>query len=255
MNTPASRPEKDGDRIAKVIARSGLCSRREAERWIENGWVKVNGKPIHSAALDVLPTDEVTVKGTPLAAKEDPRLWIYYKPTGLVTTHNDPEGRPTVFQALGKSLPRVISIGRLDMNTEGLLLLTNDGEVARHIELPSTGWKRRYRARVYGPISEEAIAMLAKGVTVEGIKYAPIQLKIEEGTGRNRWVSVTLSEGKNREIRKVFEHIGCKVNRLIRVAYGSFQLGNLTLGEVREVPRKVIAEQLGSVVRFTKPKR
>lgn len=243
---------REGERIAKVMARNGVCSRREAEKLIESGCVKVNGERITSPALNVTADDVITIRGKQLEAADTSRLWLYHKPAGLVTTHRDPEGRATVFSSLPEYLPRVISVGRLDLNTEGLLLLTNDGELARHLELPSTGWKRRYRARVFGLVNEAALAPLTRGVTVDGIKYAPIETQIEKGAGRNRWVVVTLSEGKNREIRKVFEHIGCKVNRLIRTAYGPFQLGGLALGEVKEVPRKVMMEQLGRGVAIKK---
>lgn len=239
----------NGERIAKVIARAGICSRREAERLIETGKVKVNGERITSAALNVTDADVIHVAGRQVEAPDSTRLWLYHKPAGLVTTHRDTEGRPTVFSALPREMPRVISVGRLDLNTEGLLLLTNDGELARFMELPSTGWKRRYRARVFGLVTEAALAPLAKGITIEGVRYAPIETHIEPSTGRNCWVTVTLTEGKNREIRKVFEHIGCKVSRLMRLAYGPFQLGSLAAGEVREVPRKVIAEQVGKGIR------
>ena len=239
----------EGERIAKMMARSGLCSRREAEQWILEGVVKVNGEKITSPALNIGPDDVVTVRGKAMQRAEATRLWLYYKPAGLVTTHSDPEGRTTVFSVLKDKLPRVVSVGRLDLNTEGLLLLTNDGGVARHLELPSTGWKRRYRARVFGLVNEASLAPLNKGVTVDGVKYAPIETTIESGKGRNSWVTVTLVEGKNREIRKVFEHIGCKVNRLMRVAYGPFQLGSMVEGEIREVPRKVIAEQVGHLIK------
>jgi 23S rRNA pseudouridine2605 synthase len=236
-----------GERIAKVIARAGICSRREAEKLIESGKVTVDGKRITSPALNVTADHAICVDGKKLPQKSEARLWLYYKPLGLITSHHDPEGRSTVFAALPKHLPRVVSVGRLDLNTEGLLLLTNDGALARHMELPSTGWKRRYRARIYGLGSPEMLKKLANGVTVDGIKYGPVEVTIEKGAkeGRNVWAMVTLTEGKNREIRKVFDHIDCKVSRLIRVAYGPFQLGALTPGEIKEVPRKVLLEQLG----------
>lgn len=235
------------ERIAKIMARSGLCSRRDAEKLIARGDVAVNGTRITSPALNVSPQDAIIVQGKPLPRQIDSRLWLYYKPVGLVTTHRDEKNRPTVFAALPKDLPRVISVGRLDLNTEGLLLLTNDGALARHLELPSTGWKRRYRARIYGLLTPESLAQLKRGVTVDGVTYGAIEIALEkkEAQGRNVWAMITLAEGKNREIRKVLEHIGCRVSRLIRVSYGPFQIGNLKPGELREVPRKVIAEQVG----------
>jgi len=237
-----------GERIAKVIARAGVCSRREAEKIIESGAVTVSGKRIVSPALNVMPGDEICVHGKKIPQPEEKRLWLYYKPLGIVTTHKDENGRKTVFESLPKYLPRVISVGRLDLNTEGLLLLTNNGELSRHMELPSTGWKRRYRARIYGLDSPDTLKKLANGVTIDGIKYGSVEvvLEKEDRIARNIWAMITLTEGKNREIRKVFEHIGCKVSRLIRVSYGPFQLGNLKPGEVKEVQRKVLLEQLGS---------
>jgi len=237
-----------GERIAKVIARAGICSRREAEKLIESGQVTVNGKRSVSPALNVTATDEIIVQGKKLPEAMEPRLWLYYKPLGLVTTHNDEQGRNTVFNSLPKHMPRVISVGRLDLNTEGLLLLTNDGALSRHLELPANGWKRRYRARVYGLGAPEQLEKLARGVTVDGVKYGSVEVTIEKkpAEGRNVWAMVTLTEGKNREIRKVFEHIDCKISRLIRVSYGPFQLGALNPGEIKEVPRKVLLEQLGN---------
>jgi 23S rRNA pseudouridine2605 synthase len=239
--------ENKGERIAKAIARSGICSRRDAEKLILAGKVIVNGKRITSPALNVTGEDDITVGGTKLPARQAAKLWLYYKPVGLVTTHRDEKDRPTVFDALPKDMPRVISIGRLDLNTEGLLLLTNDGALARHLELPATGWKRRYRARVYGSLAPESLAKLKKGVEVEGVRYGPVEVTPEggQGQGRNIWAMISLAEGKNREIRKVLEHIDCKVSRLIRVAYGPFQIGSLKPGELREVPGKVLKEQLG----------
>lgn len=251
MNTSTPRETKNGERIAKIIARAGICSRRDAEKLIEAGHVTVNGQRITSPALNVTDEDNIQVRGKRLEAPDEARLWLYHKPAGLVTTHHDPEGRPTVFKALPAEMKRVISVGRLDLNTEGLLILTNDGALARHMELPATGWRRRYRARVFGLVNEAVLAPLQRGVTIEGVRYAPIEASVEKTSGRNSWVTVTLTEGKNREIRKVFEHLGCQINRLIRVTYGPFQLGSLAVGEVKEVPRKVIKEQLGRALKAT----
>jgi 23S rRNA pseudouridine2605 synthase len=235
-----------GERIAKVMARAGLCSRRDAERWIAEGRVAVNGRVLDSPALVVSETDDVRVDGKPLAAPERMRLWRYHKPAGLVTTHRDEKGRPTVFDALPKTLPRVISVGRLDLNSEGLLLLTNDGGLARRLELPATGWVRRYRVRVHGKPDAAALQSLAKGITIEGVNYGSIEAKFDKTQGSNAWVTVSLREGKNREVRRVFEHLGLPVTRLIRLAYGPFQLGHLARGAVEEVPGKVLKEQLGA---------
>lgn len=234
-----------GERIAKVLARHGVASRRGAEALIEEGKVSVNGKKITSAALNVTDEDIIAVSGKVLGEKEPSRLWLYHKPAGQMTTHRDPQGRPTVFEALPKELGRVISVGRLDLNSEGLLLLTNDGALARHMEHPDTGWRRRYRVRVYQTPSARDIAALARGITVEGVRYKPVEVVAETEGKSNVWLAVTLSEGKNREIRKLFDHLGHPVSRLIRVAYGPFQLGSLKPGEVKEVPRKVLKEQLG----------
>ncbi|MFM2421679.1 MAG: hypothetical protein RL291_209, partial [Pseudomonadota bacterium] len=238
-------------RIAKALARSGLCSRRDAERWIADGRVVVNGKRISSPALDVGPRDKIVVDGRPLPAPEPPRLWRYYKPRGLVTTHYDPEGRPTVFDTLPRDMPRVISIGRLDFNTEGLLLLTNDGELARHLELPATGWLRRYRVRAFGRITQSRLDQLADGLEAEGVRYGPIEATIDEAqedaraSGRNVWITIGLREGKNREVRNILGHLGVEVNRLIRVSYGPFQLADMRPGDVEHVRRRVLADQLG----------
>ncbi len=239
---PSSHP---GERIAKRIARSGLCSRREAETWIEAGMVKVNGKVITSAALNVTEADTVTVDNQKLKAKEPTRMWLYHKPTGLVTTHKDPEGRPTVFSALPTSMPRVISVGRLDLNSEGLLLLTNDGELARKLELPSNAWIRRYRVRVFGDITPRMIAEMKKGIVSKGVHYGSIEAIVDKQQGDNCWLTVALKEGKNREIRKVFDHFGCKVSRLLRLSYGPFVLGSLPKGELKEVPAKTIESFIG----------
>lgn len=234
-----------GERIAKVMARAGLCSRREAEAWIAAGRVSVNGVRLDTPAKTVVPEDSITVDGKPLPGKEPTRLWLYHKPRGLVTTARDPEGRPTVLAALPKSLPRVVTVGRLDINTEGLLLLTNDGGLARHLELPSTGWLRRYRVRVHGEVDEAALADLSKGVAVDGVLYGAIEAKLDRRQGSNAWLSIGLREGKSREIKKVMEHLGLAVNRLIRVSFGPFQLGDLPEGAVEEVKGRVLRDQIG----------
>lgn len=244
----------EGERIAKAIARAGLCSRRDAERLIADGRVKLNGRVLSSPAINVKPSDDVRVDGQPLPQKEESRLWRYHKPAGLVTSHKDPEGRRTVFDALREQLPRVISIGRLDINTEGLLLLTNDGELARLLELPATGWVRRYRVRAYGKPDPAALARLAGGVTIEGIHYGPIEASLDKAQGDNAWLNIAIREGKNREVKKICEHLGLTVNRLIRVAFGPFQLGDLERGGIAEVPAKVLAEQLGRKVTVSERK-
>ncbi|HEX8902343.1 pseudouridine synthase [Vitreimonas sp.] len=241
----SSEPFSDGERIAKFLARAGVCSRRDAERLIADGRVKVNGKVLDTPAFKVSAKDKVQVDGRPIGAVEPTRVWRYHKPTGLVTTHRDPAGRPTVFEHLPPGLPRVISVGRLDLTSEGLLLLTNDGELARKLELPSNGWVRRYRARAYGRVTQEELDHLKDGITVDGVRYGSIDAKLERGAGANAWISVAITEGKNREVRRVLDAIGLKVNRLIRVSYGPFQLGTLEPGAVEEIPRKVLKEQLG----------
>jgi 23S rRNA pseudouridine2605 synthase len=240
------RPE----RIAKAIARAGLASRREAEAWIADGRVAVNGKVIDSAALNVTQSDRVTVDGAPLPARERTRLFLYHKPRGLVTTNADPEGRPTIFAALPKRLPRVLSVGRLDMGTEGLLLLTNDGGLARVLELPETGWLRRYRVRAHGRVTQGELDALREGVTVDGIHYGPIEATLdrEPAEGANIWLTFAIREGKNREVRNVLRHLGLQVNRLIRVSFGPFQLRELGEGAVEEVRTRVLREQLGERV-------
>lgn len=235
-----------GERIAKRLARAGLCSRRDAERWITEGRVAVNNAVLTSPACVVRPGDIVQVDGKVVPEPEPARLWRYYKPSGLVTSARDEKGRATVFDRLPPELPRVVSIGRLDLTTEGLLLLTNDGELARFLELPATGWTRRYRVRVFGEVNEVQLAGLAKGPTIEGVKYGPIEAVLDRVQGRNAWLSVSLKEGKNREIRKVMESLGLQVNRLIRVAYGPFQLGKLEEGGVEEVPKRVVREQIAN---------
>ncbi|MGE0213699.1 MAG: pseudouridine synthase [Parvibaculaceae bacterium] len=234
-----------GERIAKVMARAGLCSRREAENWIAEGRVKVNGRLLASPAVTIGPEDRVVVDGKPIAAAEPPKLWRYHKPSGLLVSHGDPRGRPTVFERLPEELPRVVSVGRLDFNSEGLLLLTNDGGLARHLELPATGWSRRYRVRVFGAPKPESLAKLADGITVEGVRYGPVTASVERFQGDNAWLTFSFKEGKNREVKRLCEHLGLKVNRLIRVSFGPFQLGDLVRGAVEEVPRRVLKQQLG----------
>jgi len=232
------------ERIAKWLARAGVASRRDAERLIEQGVVRLNGAPVQHPATFVGPGDIVQVRGAVVDAPERTRLWRYHKPEGRVTTHRDPEGRPTVFEALPPDLPRVVSVGRLDLNSEGLLLLTNDGALARQLELPSNGWIRRYRVRAFGLPDPRALAELKRGATVEGVRYGPIEAALEARKGDNCWLSVALTEGRNREVRRVMQHLGLQVNRLIRVAYGPFQLGHLPRGAVDEVSAKVLREQL-----------
>jgi 23S rRNA pseudouridine2605 synthase len=234
-----------GERIAKVIARAGVCSRREAERLIEEGRVSVNRKKLQSAAVNVTPQDDVRIDGKKLPAKEEARLWRYHKPDGLVVSHSDPQGRPTVFAKLAQQLPRVVSIGRLDINTEGLLLLTNDGEVERLMELPSSGWVRRYRVRAYGRIDEGKLAGLKDGVAIAGVHYGPVEATLEPSKGDNQWLNIALREGKNREVKRICEYLGLKVNRLIRISFGPFQLGELARGGLEEIPRKHWSQQLG----------
>lgn len=233
-------------RIAKAIAQAGLCSRRDAERWIEAGRVAVNGTVLAGPAHVVTSADTITVDGEPLPAAQAPRLWRYHKPRGLVTSHRDPEGRPTVFANLPDGLPRVVSVGRLDINTEGLLLLTTDGGLARHLELPSTGWVRRYRVRAHGRASQDRLDALKRGVTLEGIRYGPVDAHLERTQGSNVWLAIGLREGKNREVKRIAAHLGLEVNRLIRVSFGPFALGDLASGAAEEVKRKVLVEQLGA---------
>ena len=239
--------EEKKERIAKKIAAAGLCSRRDAEKWILDGRVEVNGQKLLTPAFVVSDTDEIVVDGVALKKPEKVRMWCYHKPVGLLTTFKDPLGRPTVFDALPKSMPRVVSVGRLDLNSEGLLLLTTSGQVARSIELPSRGWRRQYRVRIHGQMTTEMIIKAQKGLTIKGIHYAPCKIEIEstQSGGKNQWILVTLTEGKNREIRKMMESFGFQVSRLIRIAYGPFQLGNLGKGEIKEIPYKVIKEQIG----------
>lgn len=235
----------EGERIARVMARAGLCSRREAEEWIAAGRVSVNGRVIDSPALDVTERDRILVDGAPLPERERTRLWLYNKPRGLVTTASDPEGRPTVFDNLPADMPRVISIGRLDINTEGLMLLTNDGGLARVIALPETGWLRRYRVRVHGAVNQAALDTLQEGVMLDGIEYGPIVARLEREIGDNAWLTMDLREGKNREIKRVLEHLNLQVNRLIRVSFGPFHLDDLGEGAIEEVRTRVLKDQLG----------
>lgn len=232
------------ERIAKVMAEAGLCSRREAERWIEAKRVQVNGTVLTTPACLVDENDVILVDGKPIGDKQECRLWCYYKPTGLVTTHKDPQGRPTVFASLPAYMPRVVSVGRLDLNSEGLLLLTTSGALARELEHPSKGWKRKYRVRVHGMLTPDMQAKLKKGITVKGIRYAPCEAITERVQGTNSWLLITLTEGKNREIRKMMEFFGLPVTRLIRVSYGPFQLGNMEKGDLREVTKKMMKELL-----------
>jgi 23S rRNA pseudouridine2605 synthase len=237
---------KPGERIAKVIARAGLASRREAETWIAAGRVAVNGAVIASPACNVTAQDKVTVDGAPLPARERTRLFLYHKPRGLMTTHADPQGRPTIFAHLPENLPRLISVGRLDFNTEGLLLLTNDGALGRVLELPATGWLRRYRVRAHGKVTQAQLDQLRSGLTLSGIHYGSIEATIERVQGANLWLTFAIREGKNREVRNVLGHLGLDVTRLIRVSFGPFQLGELAAGQVEEIRTRTLREQLGA---------
>ena len=251
LAAPAPAPREgafEGDRIAKVMARAGVCSRRDAERWIAEGRVAVNGRVQTSPAFNVSDSDKITVDGAPMQARERTRLFLFHKPAGYVTTARDEEGRATVFSYLEErhpDLPRLVSVGRLDINTEGLLLLTNDGGLARTLELPATGWTRRYRVRAHGAIDQAQLDSLGDGVTIDGIHYAPIEARLEREQGANVWIAMNLTEGKNREIKRVMAHLGLDVTRLIRVSYGPFQLGDLAEGAVEEVRLKMLREQLG----------
>ena len=238
-------PGAAGERIAKRLARAGLCSRRDAERWIADGRVAVDGKVLTSPAVVVGAASRITVDGKPLPAPDPTRLWRYHKPRGLICTRRDPQGRPTVFDSLPAAMPRAVSVGRLDINSEGLLLLTNDGALARRLELPKEAWLRRYRVRAFGRPDPGRLAALADGITVDGVAYGPVHATLDRQQGDNAWLTISLHEGKNREVRRALEHLGLAVNRLIRVAFGPFQLGRLRPGAVAEVPPKVIAEQLG----------
>ncbi|MGD9817044.1 MAG: pseudouridine synthase [Hyphomonadaceae bacterium] len=245
MAKPSPDPSSaDGERIAKVLARAGVCSRRDAERLIAEGRVKLNGLVLDTPAVKVTARDKIEVDGRQIGAAAPTRLWLYHKPPGLVTTHRDPAGRATVFEHLPPELPRVISVGRLDLTSEGLLLLTNDGALARELELPSNGWLRRYRARAFGRIDQAALDRLKDGVTVDGVHYGPIEAKLERQAA-NSWITVAIREGKNREVRRVLDALGLKVNRLIRISYGPFELGTLAPGAVEEVPRRVLKAAIG----------
>ncbi len=245
MPKAAVNEEKSGERIAKVIARAGVCSRRDAEKLILEGRVALGGEKVTSPALNVSPEALITIDGKPIPTASPTKLWRYHKPVGLVTSHRDPEGRPTVFAHLPPHLPRVVSVGRLDINSEGLLLLTNDGELARRLELPAEAWVRRYRVRLFGKVSQGELDRLANGVTIEGTRYGPVTAELERAKGPYAWAMVSLKEGKNREVKRLMEHLGLKVARLIRVSFGPFHLGHLPEGAVDEIPGKVWREQLG----------
>lgn len=251
----ASRKEKvqpatktyAGERIAKVLARAGVASRREAEELVLSGRVAVDGKVVKSPALNVTDQHVITLDGEPVKAAEETRVWRFHKTPGTLTTNRDPKGRPTIFERLPPGMPRVVTVGRLDFNTEGLLLLTNDGELARHLELPANAWLRHYRVRVFGRIDAGKLKALETGVEIEGVRYEPIKAEIEKDKteGANQWLSVSIREGKNREVRKVMAHLGLQVTRLIRTSFGPFQLGKLARGGLEEVPRRVLRESLG----------
>jgi len=244
----------EGERIAKVIARAGLCSRRDAERLVAERRVAVDGRVLDSPAFNVRPGQRVTVDGKPLPAAEPARLFRYHKPRGVVTTARDPEGRKTVYDTFPEGLPRLMPVGRLDLSSEGLLLLTNDGELKRRLELPSTGWLRRYRVRVHGHPEDSRLKALAGGITVDGVTYGSIDAKLDRNQGDNAWLTMALREGRNREVRRVLEHLGFQVSRLIRVAYGPFQLGSLPERGIEEVRPKVLKEQVGSFLAAQPPR-
>ncbi|MFT4015211.1 MAG: pseudouridine synthase, partial [Paracoccus sp. (in: a-proteobacteria)] len=247
-DSPQNPQNPQVERIAKMMARAGVASRREAERMILEGRVTVNGAKIDSPALDVLPSDRIVIDGKRMDEPQETRLWLYYKPLGLVTTESDEKGRQTVFDALPRDLPRVMSVGRLDLNSEGLLLLTNDGELKRRLELPTTGWLRRYRVRVNGTPNDLTFASLRRGVTIDGEDFAPMEINLDSQQGANAWLTVGIREGRNREIRRAMSHVGLTVNRLIRIGYGPFKLTGLEENEVREVKRKVLRDQLGGLL-------
>jgi 23S rRNA pseudouridine2605 synthase len=233
-------------RIAKAMAHAGLCSRRDAENWIAQGRVAINGKRLDSPARVVGPAEKITVDGKPLPQQQTPRLWRYHKPKGLVTSHKDPQCRRTVFETLPQDLPRLVSVGRLDLNTEGLLLLTTDGALARYLELPSTGWLRRYRLRAHGRVSQAELDRLAQGITIDGVRYGPVEARIDRAQGGNVWLTLGLREGKNREVKRIAEALGLVANRLIRISFGPFALGDLAPGGLSEVKPGVLKDQLGA---------
>lgn len=249
QNSETTEDSAKGERIAKRLARAGVCSRRDAERWIAEGRVMLNGKLLETPAVLVTDADKIVVDGRQIGEAPATRLWRYHKPSGLVTSHRDEQGRDTIFQHLPNDMPRVISVGRLDLNSEGLLLLTNDGALSRHLELPATGWSRQYRVRAFGRVGDGMIRLLAKGVTVEGVHYGPIKVEVERQQGSNVWLNMTLHEGKNREIRRVLSHFGVEVNRLIRLSYGPFHLAKLPIGGVEEVEPKALENALGKFLK------
>jgi 23S rRNA pseudouridine2605 synthase len=234
-----------GERIAKAIARAGVCSRRDAEKLIAEGRVTLNGDKVTTPATKVSGDYLIAIDGKPVAEPQAARLWRYHKPSGLVTTHKDEKGRPTVFNNLPKNMPRVVSVGRLDFNSEGLLLLTNDGDLARRLELPAAGWVRKYRVRLFGKVTQAELDKLAEGRTIDGVRYGPIVADLERSKGMYSWAGVQLKEGKNREVKRLMESLGLKVARLIRVQFGPFHLGQLGEGAVEEIPARLWREQLG----------
>lgn len=247
MSTSSTSDGPQTERIAKRLSRAGIASRREAERLIREGRVRVNGRVLSTPAFNVGPDDVIEVDGRTVGEPDRPRLWRYHKPRGLVTTARDEKGRPTIFERLPPELPRVMPVGRLDIASEGLLLLTNHGELKRRLELPATGWVRRYRVRVHGRPDDEALEPLRRGITVDGERFRPMQVSIDRWQGTNAWLTIGVREGRNREIRRALGALGLPVSRLIRVSYGPFQLGGLPRGAVEEVPARVLKDQLGSL--------